>query len=222
MTASAHNPREPGRLLLKLARLLFDEATLVSVVQPAIADLQHELREAGSRGRRLRAYCQGAGAILKLIVVVPAGVTQSPVSGRAMPERAWSEDRPFVMLLTAFFVAALIVPMLFGWTATAVVSGVLLAIGLRHWHNQHPVRQADSSAWLTADINFSAIPVGGNAGGLICMIGCAVILLVGVPGFVWFLAATLAAGVMVAAALSIWHSTRRISGLRNRSLLGRV
>lgn len=219
---SAQSPREPGRLLMRMARLIFDEATFASVVQPAVADLQHELREAGSRGRRLVAYCQGAWAILKLIVVVPVAVTQSPVSGRAMPERAWSEDRPFVMLLTAFFVAALLIPMLFGWTATAVASGLLLAAGLRRWHNRHPARLADPSAWLRADINFAAIPVGGNAGGLICMIGCAVILLVGVPGFVWFLAATLAAGVMVAAALSTWHTTRRASGLPTRSLLGRV
>jgi predicted outer membrane lipoprotein len=208
---------------MRIARLIFDEATLTSIVHPAIADLQHEVHEAGDdRRRRFVARCRGVWAFSKLTLAVPAAGTSSPISGRAMPGRSWSEDRPFVALLVGFFVVALLVPMLFGWTATALASGLLLAASLRLWHNAHPARLADPSVWHSADINFSAIPVGGNVGGLICMIGCAAILLAGLPAFAWFLAATLAAAVGVAVALSAKHASRRARVVQTRPLLGRA
>ena len=54
MTDSTSDHRQSGRLLLKVGRLLFDEAAFAAVVLPTIADLQQEVEAAGeSRGRRL-------------------------------------------------------------------------------------------------------------------------------------------------------------------------
>jgi hypothetical protein len=44
--------RLPGTLLLAIARLLFDDSVLSRVVYPTIADLQEEVREAGTDPRR--------------------------------------------------------------------------------------------------------------------------------------------------------------------------
>ena len=224
MTRLARNRREPGSLLLKVARRVFDEETLTGIVRPAFADLQHEIREAGtSRRKRFVLRWTGLWIFCTLIVAVPIAQMQSPISGRSISDRAWRADRPYLLLLVAFFVAALFAPMMVsGWTISAIAGGILLAGGLRLWHNRHPARLADSSGWLSAEINFSAIPVGGNAGGLICMLGCAVILLAGLPGFVWFLAAALTAAVLLASVLAMRHAARTGDRLSHRSLLGRA
>ena len=56
--------------------------------------------------------------------------------------------------------------------------------------------QADDEA--IPDANVSKISVGGGAAGLIFTLGMVVILLVGLPPTRWFLAASLALGVVVA------------------------
>lgn len=221
MSAPDRNPHRSVRLLLKVASRVFDAVTLSTVVHPALADLQHEIDEAGAdRWKQILVQGRGLWTFCTLLAVAPVAAPQSPVSGRVMPTRAWSEDRPFAVLIVAFFAASLFLPLFLGWTATALAGGLLLAAGLRSWHTRHPARLADNSTGLPAEINFSAIPVGGNAGGLICMIGCAAILVAGLPGFAWFLVATLAAGVLVAAGLSSRHMTRSSGVLPRRSLLG--
>ena len=67
MTRPTSGPRPPGTILLRIARLLFSEPVLSSVVQPTISDLQREVAEAGSKGRqRLRARWRGYGAFCKV------------------------------------------------------------------------------------------------------------------------------------------------------------
>jgi hypothetical protein len=58
--------RVPGRLWLALAAALFDERTVRMVIEPTVADLQHEVREAGQhRRRRWRALWLGHAACLR-------------------------------------------------------------------------------------------------------------------------------------------------------------
>jgi hypothetical protein len=73
--------RLPGMLLLRIARLLFDESVRSRVVHPTIADLQAEVREAGtSRRRRLLARWRGYRAFWALVVVAPIAFWSWPVT----------------------------------------------------------------------------------------------------------------------------------------------
>ena len=71
----------PGTTLLRIARLLFNEHLLSVVVEPTIADLQREVADAGSDGRkRLRARWRGCCAFWTLTLVAPFASWASPVS----------------------------------------------------------------------------------------------------------------------------------------------
>ena len=58
-------------------------------------------------------------------------------------------------------------------------------------------------------INISRIRVGGDAGGLIFVVGTVVCLLIGLPAARTFLGLSLAGGVVVATLLLWWHRRRR-------------
>jgi hypothetical protein len=61
--------RPAGTLLVKIARLLFDESVLTRVVYPTISDLQEEVREAGTDPRwRLLARWRGYRAFWGVVV----------------------------------------------------------------------------------------------------------------------------------------------------------
>ena len=47
MTENSRGPRAPGTALLTIARLLFNEHLIATVVQPTISDLQREITAAG-------------------------------------------------------------------------------------------------------------------------------------------------------------------------------
>ena len=220
MTRLDQSPREVGTLLLRVAALIFDEGALSTIVRPAIADVQHEIGEAETRTEWFVAYVCGLWALAKLVVVVSFEGQQSVISGDAAGRLAFFDERVLTIMFVPYAAGAWIFLRELAWAALA--GGVLLGAGLRWWHNRHPVRIATPVTWLASDINFSSIPVGGDAGGLIRMIGCAAILVVGMPGFVWFLVATLASGALLARVLFAWHWTRAADRFSSRSLLGRA
>src|SRR6266487_2708865 len=75
---------------MRIARLLFNEHLLSVVVEPTIADLQREVADAGSDGRkRLRARWRGCCAFWTLTLVAPFASWASPAAdagGLAFPD----------------------------------------------------------------------------------------------------------------------------------------
>jgi hypothetical protein len=205
MTPSDPHHGTAGNLLLKIARLIFVEPTLSSVVYPAVADFQQELHEAGmDRSRRFAARARACWAFAKLFVVLFAS---SPIGGRAgesLPDRAGGGT----LILLVVVLLASTWPF-FGWfMAFAMIGGILLAITMRRWHDRHPTVVADAdpdTGMRRPEINLSRVPVAGNAGGLIFAVGSVVIVIVGLPELRWFLLAALLSGVCAGGALVAWR-----------------
>ena len=222
MTGSTKKSDLPGTLLMKIARLIFDEPALSSVIAPALTDLQQEWRDAGAnRGRQLLARWRGYWAVCVLLAVVPFTVSTSPISGRF--ERHVSERHggtPLVLLIAVLFAGAW--TMFLGWFVLgAVVGGILLALGLRSWHNRHPSALPDPLVGTRAEINLSSIPVAGNAGGLIFALGSVVIVMLGLPELQWFFMAAVIAGFLVAGGLVAWRTAHPSSSLPENSIATR-
>jgi hypothetical protein len=60
-----------GDWLHGIARVLFDDSIVSSVVQPTIADLQQEVQEAGTRGAILLAHLRGYAAFWSIVLMSP-------------------------------------------------------------------------------------------------------------------------------------------------------
>jgi hypothetical protein len=189
----------PGTRLLKIAPLLFNERFIASVVHPMIADLQSEADAAeGDRTRRLRVLGRGYAAFWMLVFVAPFA--------------SWSDRRSDLLTARLAFgsagVAVLMVVTLGAWTTLIIAAaGTLVAFLIHVWHERHPSEIAllPERRSGSPQINFSSTDVGGNAGGLIFVIGSVLIVSLGLPSVFWFLlTAALAAG-FVAWGLAVWH-----------------
>ncbi len=219
MTSSTPDHRMPGTLLLHVARLIFDEPTLSSVICPAIADFQQELHDAAAnRARRFTARRRACWAFSKLVVMLFAS---SPIGSRdaiGAPPRAGGGA---LFLLVTVLVAG--TWPFFGWfSAFAVIGGVLLAITMRWWHNRHPsvLGEADPVKGMRRpEINLSSIPVAGNVGGLIFAVGSIVIVILGLPELRWFSLAAVLSGVLVAGALFAWRRAHPSGMLPENSIV---
>jgi hypothetical protein len=73
------------------------------------------------------------------------------------------------------------------------------------------------SAIRMPEINMSAIPISGDAAGLVFALGSVAILL-GMPGFASYFLLSLGCGTLVAAALVAVHAAGRSPASRNRTL----
>ena len=149
--------RLPGRILLALARALFDERALETVLIPVLADLQREVLDAGSGRRRFVARLRGYLAFWRVVMTV---ALTNPTSSEG-PFRSLLLGRSGGNLLIAAGIALLsaILPV-FGWFAAAVIAaGVLVAIGLRRWNDRHTgLRGAvEPLVWIPALALFAAI-----------------------------------------------------------------
>jgi hypothetical protein len=206
MNPTDSNDRVEGTLLLRIARLVFVEPALSSVVYPAIADFEHELRGAGAnRARRLAVRARAGWAFTKLLLVLIASPPAPLHPSAVVPPPERSGGAALLLLVTALFASTWPV---FGWfTALAAAGGTLFAISMRWWNDRHPAITVDVEPGTRTrpEINLSRIPVGGNAGGLIFAIGSVVIVIVGLPGLRWFLIAALLGGACTAAALFAWR-----------------
>jgi hypothetical protein len=202
MTPSAPDPEVPGTLLVKIARLVVDEGTFARVIVPAVADFQQELREAADDRARRRARWHGYWTFTKLMALL---FTVAPASGGTVARVPPGAGGGALLLLVTLLFAS--TWPFFGWfMALATAGGVLLAIAMRWWHNEHPAAVVDPIAGpKRPEINLSSIPVGGNAGGLIFAVGSVVIVILGLPELRWFTLAAVVSGVLVAGGLFAWR-----------------
>ena len=213
MTPTDQDHRTPGARLLRVAQWIFEEPALSSIVHPAIADFEQELRAAGgSRTARAVARLHGYWAFAKLALVLVVSQPASAPNGAAAPTR--SGGGTLFVLVAILFASTW---PFFGWFMTAAVAGgALLAIAMRRWHDRHPAVLANVdpvTGMRRPEINLSAIPVSGNIGGLIFAVGSIAIVIVGLPELRWFLLAAIVSGVCAAGALLAWRRAHP-SGMR--------
>jgi hypothetical protein len=225
MTAPSSDARLPGRLLLKLARVVLGEPALSTVITPAIADLQQEVLEAGaSRTARLRARARGYVAFAKLMVMAPFLVAGSPAAGPFVTLMSGRSGGSAVVLLVPILCVA-IWPMFGSFVMAAAVAGLLLAIIMRWWHTRYPSSLAPADPMAlprpAAEINLSSIPVAGDIGGLIFVVGSFVILLLGLPDLRWFVSLAIVAATVLAIGLYAWRSSHPSTASALNSILTR-
>ena len=219
-----HTSRGPGFLLLRFARLVFAEPVVAAIVEPVIADLQHEVRAAGdSRSHRLRAHARGVWAFWMVMAVAPLAAHALPKGDRAASDPSTRGARLFCGLLVVLFASSW--PLL-GWMAVIIPAcGLFLAVVLHRWYIRHPsgaVEAEISSRFRAAEINFASIPVGGNVAGLFVVVGTTLIVLTGVPRAGWFLTASVAAGAITAAARFMWRSGHPSATVPRNSIIRRA
>jgi hypothetical protein len=221
MTAMTSGPRLPGTFLLKMARLLFDEHTLSTIVQPTISDLQREIASAGPDGlERLRARWRGYLAFWSVMLVAPFASWSSPAENAgaiAFP------DAVARLAVGSILVALLVIvgPVFGVWVAVMTAVGTLFAILIHAWYDRHPsdLPAPDEPQRRTPQINFSSTEVAGNMGGLIFAVGSVFIVAIGLPSVIWFLFAATVSGGFFAWALLAWHTNHPKHGLPENQIV---
>ena len=220
MTHSTSSHSRPGRLLLKIAAMLFDEGVVTAVIVPTIADLQAEVADAGDdRRRRIRARLRGYAAFWTLVLCAPFAAHAWPM--RQEDAMMQSTRRSGVsMWLVLAGILGFTSPAMTPWTATVLVGGVVFAVAIHVWYSRHPSVIATKNGERRPEINLSSIPVGGNIGGLMFMAGSMAILVAGLPAWRWFFGAAVVGGVLTAALVYAFHVARPSYGLpQNRIVL---
>jgi hypothetical protein len=146
----------------------------------------------------------------------------------AIALRAWHTRHPgarggadplLSILVVALFAA---IWSMFGWfVLSAVGGGVILAVALRRWNTRHPSQFAPAGRTPGAEINLSSIPVAGDIGGLLFVIGALITVLLGLPDIRWFVLASVVVGAVLAGVLFLWRSSRTSSLVPANSILRR-
>jgi hypothetical protein len=208
--------RIPGRFLLKVARFIFDDEVLATVVTPTISDLQAEVREAGDDGgRRISAAKRGYAAFWLLVLAAPIAFHRWPtrtIGGQVTVDR--NPGIAFGLIVASIILCAW---NFLGWlTIVAGAGGVCFAFLIHRWHEGHPTELVvpEKGVWRAPEINQSKIPVDGNIAGLMYVVGSLVVAVIGLPIARWFFFTTVALGVLCAVALLAWrqaHPRRRYS-----------
>jgi hypothetical protein len=133
--------------------------------------------------------------------------------------RGGAADPLLSLLAVALFAA---IWSMFGWFVLASVGGgVLMAIALRRWNTRHPSELAPTSRTPGAEINLSSIPVAGDFGGLLFVIGAIVIVLLGLPDTRWFVLGSVVVGGVLAGGLFVWRSSHTAELAPTNSILRR-
>ena len=215
MTGNSSGPRVPGTTLLTIARLLFKEHLISTVVQPTISDLQREIAAAGPhRFKRLRAQWRGYLAFWTVMLVAPLTFRPSP----AQQAGAVALPDAVARLAVGSIVVALLVivgPLLGLWVAAFTAAGALFAIVMHAWYARHPsdIPAPTEPKRRTPQINFSSTEVAGNIGGFIFVVGSVFIVAVGLPSVIWFMFVAAVAGSLLAWALVVSHASHPKRGL---------
>jgi hypothetical protein len=135
--------------------------------------------------------------------------------------RGGAADPLLSLLAVALFAA---IWSMFGWfVLAAIAGGLIMAVALRRWNTRHPSRFAPRARTPGAEINLSSIPVAGDIGGLLFVIGAIVTVLLGLPDIRWFVLASVVVGAVLAGGLFLWRSARTstvvpVNSIRPRSL----
>jgi hypothetical protein len=120
--------------------------------------------------------------------------------------RGGAADPLLTLLIVTLFAA---IWSMFGWFVIgAVGGGVITAIMLRRWNTRHPSQLAPRAQTPGAEINLSSIPVAGDIGGLLFVIGAIVTVLLGLPDIRWFALGSVVVGVVLAGGLFVWRSSQ--------------
>lgn len=211
--------RSPGRFLLRIASLVFEDSIVESVVAPTIADLQAEVGRARTARHALAARARGYTAFWTLVALAPFSAHLWPRRhARAMTLPAARGGAGLWLVLAT--VLGFMSPALTPWTAIVLAGGSMVAVVIHAWYSRHPSLLPSPNGERRPEINLSAIPVGGNIGGLIFMAGSMAILVSGLPMWRWFFGAALAGGVLTAGLVYVWHTARPAHGLpQNRIVL---
>jgi len=133
--------------------------------------------------------------------------------------RGGAADPLLTLLAVALFAA---IWSMFGWfVLAAVAGGLVMAIALRRWNTRHPSQLAPTSRRPDAEINLSSIPVAGDIGGLLFVIGAIITVLLGLPDIRWFVLASVVVGAVLAGGLFLWRSSRTSGLVPANSILRR-
>lgn len=196
----------PGTRLLALAAALFDDEVIRRVVHPTVADLQNEWQHATGPLARATARWRGYRAFWMLVLIAPVAFWDWPVkpSGAvAFPDRVARVAAAAIVLvvaLTTWFAAG-------AWTLLPLAGGSLLAVIIHRWQLRHPSIVVVPDRAMRPGINVSAIPVGGDAGGLIFVVGSVAIVVAALPFTRWFLLGVIIGGLASAWAIHRWRAT---------------
>ena len=201
-----HTPASgPGKVLLRLGRVIFHEQAMDSTVVPTIADLRQEWHEAGSPHGRLAARWRGYRAFWALAVRAPFAFPPDPT---AMPRAGLAEWLPRagawaigVASIASWWAAA------GPWALGLIPGSILVAVAVHAWHVRHPARQRSHVRGHEPQINISSIYVGGDVGGLIFVVGSVTIVLLGVPMARWFVPGVALGSLALAWLLARHHAT---------------
>jgi hypothetical protein len=205
MTRQAGDP-VPGHRLLRLARFVFDDDAIDRIFEPALADLQRALRQAGTNpARRVWVRVREHAAFWKLVAVALV----LPGTGAGAPLGALLLGRHSAGSLL------LLVPILYlglswlftGFVAGSIAGGILMSFAIASWNQRHPTVVARARRDATSrdpEINISSVPVGGDIGGFFFVAASSAVALLGVPGLRVFVIAAVAVGLLVAWARVAW------------------
>lgn len=97
--------------------------------------------------------------------------------------------------------------MLLTWFAAAVLAAAAFAWAAHRYNERHPASVGAVDGPTSAPIiNMSAIRIGGDAGGLIFVVGSVVILAVSLPSVRWFIVASAILAPLVAMGIRAWRA----------------
>ena len=117
-------------------------------------------------------------------------------------------DSVFVLVLTLALVLAAS-SFFTAFALAALLVGVPLSVVLHRYAGLDPNNLGTpASPDRLAGINIAAVRVGGDAGGLIFVVGSIAIVMLGLPSVRWFLVASLGAAVVLAFARICWRDRR--------------
>ena len=120
--------------------------------------------------------------------------------------------RPNGSALLTLVVALLLAtwPLFGTYTIGVLIAGFFLSLAMQAWPRQHPSTLCVPERTLHSEINLASIPVRGDGAGALFVAGSVVILLA-LPQLRWFLVASMASAVVMAAALIAWrhHASAR-------------
>jgi len=196
----------PGRRLLRLVRLVFDDEATDRIFEPALADLQRAMNTAGTHpSRRAWVLVREHAAFWKLVAVVltmPGAGAGAPLTAMLLGRHSAGS----LLVLVPVLYAALSW-MFLGFVTGSIAAGILLAFALASWNRRHPTEVACTrrrTSGKDPEINISSVPVGGDIGGFFFVAASSAVALLGVPGLRAFVIAATLVGMLVAWARVAW------------------
>jgi hypothetical protein len=212
MTTDAPRRELPGSLVLRLARRLFSDAALATLIEPAVADLQREWSAAHGPRARFRVRTRGLAGLSAVIVL--AALVPSAGAGAPLLAALLGLNGGFLIVYLVPLLLAALWPTFGPFTSGAVVAGLAFSVIVRKWNDRHPVTLAKRrSTDKDPEINLSGIPVGGDVGGFLFVVA-AVLMMLGLPSLRTFVVGAMLAAVFLAYALHTWRQNHLKSPVR--------